>query len=201
MTTFLLIRHGLTDAVGRVMAGRSAGVHLNEVGQQQAASLPARLAHVPIDAVYCSPLERTRETAAPLAEARGLDVNVDARFIEIDYGAWTNRTFVSMADDEDWRRYNAYRGVSRPPNGEGLIDIQQRVVDGLLELSARHANQTVAIISHADTLRAIVMYFLSIPIDFVQRVELDPGRISVLELGAGAPRLLQLNGDSYHPVS
>ena len=195
----MLIRHGLTDAVGRVMSGRSPGVHLNDVGQQQAASLPGRLAGVPVHAIYSSPLERTRETAQPLADARGLEVQIDARFVEIEYGDWTNRTFASMAADETWRTYNVYRGVSRPPGGEGLVDIQQRVVDGLLDLTMRHPAQTVVIFSHADTLRAVVMYFLSIPIDFVQRVELEPARISVLELGNGAPRVLQVNGDTVRP--
>ena len=201
MTTFLLIRHGLTDAVGRVMAGRSPGVHLNDVGRRQAATLPARLANVPVHAVYSSPLERALETAQPLAEARGLNVHIDPRFVEIEYGDWTNRTFASMAGDEGWRAYNAFRGVSRPPGGEGLVDIQQRVVAGLLDLSSRHPGQTVAIVSHADTLRAAVMYVLSIPIDFVLRVELDPARISVVELGTGAPRVLQVNGDTVPPAS
>lgn len=181
------------------MSGRSPGVHLNAIGQQQAADLPGRLAHAPLHAIYSSPLERTLETARPLAEARALPVNIDPRFVEIEYGEWTNRTFASMAGDESWRLYNTVRGVTRPPGGEGLIDIQQRVVDGLLDLSARHVDQTVAIVSHADTLRAVVMYFLSIPIDFVLRVELEPAHISVLQLGAGAPRVLQINGTSYHP--
>lgn len=201
MTTFLLIRHGLTDAVGRVMAGRSSGVHLNAIGQQQAASLPARLADAPLHAIYSSPLERTLETARPLAAARGLEVNIEPRFIEIDYGTWTNRTFASMSGDDAWRRYNSCRSVSRPPGGEGLVDIQQRVVEALLDLSDAHTNQSVAIFSHADTLRAIVMYFLGVPIDFVLRLEFDPGCISVLALGDSAPRLLQINGESYRSRS
>ena len=84
MTTFLFIRHGLTDAVGVVMAGQAAGVHLNTTGREQAAMLPARIGTVPVAALYASPLERTRETAQAIADARGLRVAIEPRFIEVD---------------------------------------------------------------------------------------------------------------------
>ncbi|HUR32637.1 MAG TPA: histidine phosphatase family protein [Vicinamibacterales bacterium] len=196
MTTFLLIRHGLTDAVGKVMAGHSAGVHLNATGRDQAASLPARLGQLPIAAIYASPLERTRETAQAIADARGVPVEIERRFIEVDFGRWTNRRFADLADDSHWQLYNAFRGVTRPPDGEALVDVQQRTAEALFDLHARHPDHVVAIVSHADTLRAILMYFLGMPIDFVQRLDLSPGRISVLQLGHGAPRVLQVNGFS-----
>jgi probable phosphomutase (TIGR03848 family) len=200
MTTFLLIRHGLTDAVGQMMTSHDAGVHLNPEGRDQAASLPTRLGVVPIAAIYASPLERARETAQPIADARGLHVEIEPRLIEVQFGGWTGRKFADMAPDPDWRLYNAFRGVTRPPGGEGLIDVQKRAVDALLDLRDRHRDQVVAIVSHADTLRAILLYFLGMPIDFVQRIEIAPARISVLQLGEGAPRVLQVNGDSVHAI-
>lgn len=196
MTTFLLIRHGLTDAVGNLMTGHEAGVHLNADGRDQAARLPARLGNVPLAAIYASPLERARETAQPLAEARGLRVEIEPRFIEVDFGGWTGRRFADMASDPHWQLYNAFRGVTRPPDGESLLDIQQRTVAALLELQARHPNDVIAVVSHADTLRAILLYFLGMPVDFVQRLDLSPARISVLQMGEGAPRVLQVNGES-----
>jgi probable phosphoglycerate mutase len=200
MTTFLLIRHGLTDAVGHVMTGHEAGVHLNATGRDQAAGLPMRLGVVPIHALYASPLERTRETAQPVADARGLPIQIEPRFIEVDFGGWTNRRFADIADDPAWRFYNEYRGATRPPAGEGLINVQQRTVAALLDLQERHPDQVVAVFTHADTLRAILLYFLGMPVDFVQRLEISPARISVLQLGAGAPRVLQVNGDSVPPL-
>jgi len=196
MTTFLLIRHGLTDAVGHSMTGHEPGVHLNALGRDQAASLPRRLGSVPLAAIYASPLERTRETAQPVADARGLPVQIEPRFIEVDFGGWTNQRFADMASDPGWVLYNAYRGVTRPPRGEGLLDVQRRTVDALLELQARHPGDVVAVFSHADTIRAMLLYFLGMPVDFVQRLELSPARISVLQLGACAPRVLQVNGDT-----
>ncbi|MBS1816897.1 MAG: histidine phosphatase family protein [Acidobacteria bacterium] len=200
MTTFLLIRHGLTDAVGNLMTSHEPGVHLNATGRDQAASLPRRLGNVPLHAIYASPLERTRETAQPVADARGLSVNIEPRFIEVDFGGWTNRRFADMATDPHWQLYNNFRGVTRPPSGEGLIDVQRRTVDALLDLEAKHPDQVVAVFSHADTLRAILLYFLGMPVDFVQRLDLAPARISVLQLGAWAPRVLQVNGDTVPPL-
>ena len=196
MTTFLLIRHGLTDAVGNMMTGHEPGVNLNPVGVEQAASLPARLGTVTIDAIYASPLERARQTAQPLADARRLPVLIEPRFIEIDYGGWTNRRFAEMASDPHWRVYNAFRGVARPPGGEALVDVQRRTADALFDLHAKHPDDTVVVVSHADTLRAILLYMLGMPVDFVQRIELSPARISVLQFGAHAPRVLQVNGET-----
>jgi probable phosphoglycerate mutase len=201
MTTFVLIRHGLTDAVGQLMTGHRAGVHLTPAGRDQVAALPARLRNVPLAAIYASPLERTMETAQTIADGCGVRVQPDPRFIEVDFGEWTGQRFADLASDPAWQLYNRFRGVTRPPNGESLLDVQKRTVAALLELEARHRDQVVAIVSHADTLRAILLYFLGMPVDFVLRLELSPARISVLQLGAGAPRVLQVNGDSIPDIS
>ncbi len=200
MTTFLLIRHGLTDAVGRMMTGHEPGVHLNAIGRDQAAALPERLNNVPLAAIYASPLERARETAQPVADARGLPIQIEPRVIEVDFGGWTNQRFADLATDPHWQLYNAYRGATRPPDGEGLIDVQARTVEALLDLHERHPHDVVAVFSHADTLRAILLYFLGMPVDFVQRLDLAPARISVLQLGGGAPRIVQVNGENVPPM-
>jgi broad specificity phosphatase PhoE len=200
MTTFLLIRHGMTDAVGQVMTGRAPGLLLNTVGITHVATLPERLAGMPLDAVYASPLERTVATAQVLADARGLSLQIEPRVTEIDYGGWTGLRYDAMAPDPAWQLYNGVRSVARPPGGEMLIDVQQRAVSALLDMHARHPRQTVAVVSHGDVLRAILQYFLGMPIDFVLRLELSPGRISILQLGRGAPRVLQVNGDTASPV-
>jgi probable phosphoglycerate mutase len=183
------------------MCGRAAGLHLNETGHEQARQLAERLAALPIAAIYASPLERTRETAQPLADARGLMVQIEPRFIELDYGAWSGGLYADMKDDPVWGLYNRVRSVARPPHGESMLDIQQRAVTAILELQAAHANETVAVVSHADTLRAILLYFFAIPIDFVQRMELSPAGISVLQLSDGAPRVLQINGETVRTLA
>jgi probable phosphoglycerate mutase len=184
-----------------MMTGHEPGVHLNPIGVEQAASLPARLGNIPIAAIYASPLERARETAQPLADARRLPLKIEPRFIEVDFGAWTNRRFDELASDPQWRLYNAFRGVTRPPGGEALVDVQTRTVDALFDLHAKHPDDIVVVVSHADTLRAVLLYFLGMPVDFVQRVELSPARVTVLQFGAHAPRVLQVNGDTLPSLS
>lgn len=196
MTTFLFIRHGLTDAVGVVMSGHAAGVHLNTTGREEVATLPARLGTTPIAALYASPLERTRETAQAIADARGLKVVIEPRFIEVEFGDWTGKRFADLTSDPRWQLYNAVRGVTRAPRGESLLDVQHRAIEAVLELHERHVSEVVAVVSHADTIRAILQYFLGMPIDFVQRLDLSPARISVMQLGDGIPHLLQINGDT-----
>jgi probable phosphomutase (TIGR03848 family) len=195
-TYVLLIRHGLTDAVGQMMTGHAPGVLLNQAGQDQAASLAYRTKDVPIAALYASPLERTRATAEHLADARGLDVRIEPRLIEVDFGGWAGRRFSDLASDPHWQMYNAVRSVTRPPEGESLLDVQQRAVSAILDMRAAHDGQVVAVVSHADTLRAVLLYFLGMPVDFVLRLELSPARISVLRFGWGQPAVLQVNGDT-----
>lgn len=178
------------------MAGRTPGVSLNTTGMAQAASLAARLDGVPLAAIYASPLERTVATAQPLASARGLDVQVDPRFTEVEFGGWTGRRFADLRSDAHWTRYNTVRSTCRPPDGESLLDVQQRAVGALLDLSGKHGDDVVAVVTHADVIRAVLLYFLGMPVDFVLRLELGPGRISVLQFGAGAPVVWQVNGDT-----
>jgi broad specificity phosphatase PhoE len=89
-TLFLLVRHGLTPTTGKVLPGRAPGLHLADTGQSQANAAAERIAALKtVDAVYASPLERARETAAPIAKAKGLKVQIDKGLLECDFGEWT----------------------------------------------------------------------------------------------------------------
>jgi probable phosphoglycerate mutase len=199
LTTFLLIRHAMTDAVGRYLAGRRAGVHLNGVGRRQAATLAERLSDLRIDAIVSSPLERATETAAPLAAAHHREVHVLPELTEFDVGEWTGATFDALASDSAWQRFNTERSTMRPPGGETMADVQQRVVDALLALEEQHQSATVAVISHGDVIRAALLKALGMPLDLFDRIEVMPARVSVLSIGAGAPKVLQINGDTVPP--
>jgi probable phosphoglycerate mutase len=158
VTTFLLIRHGANDFIGHTLVGRRPGVHLNAEGRAQAESLVPRLAGMPIRALYSSPLERAQETAAPLAERLGLPVQTLNDIIEIDPGDWAGRTIDELRDDPVWDAYNAYRCGNRCPNGELVIELQARVVTALERLRHEHDGEVVALFSHADPIKAAVMY-------------------------------------------
>jgi broad specificity phosphatase PhoE len=200
-TTFLLIRHGLTDAVNHHLAGIAPGTHLNEAGKAQVARLVERLRTVPLTAIVSSPLERTRETADPIGRDHGLEVQTSAAFLEYDVGAWTGTAFVDLDADETWHRFNSVRSMTRPQRGELMIDVQHRAVSALLDLEARYRGKIVAVVSHGDVIRALLLYALGMPIDFYGRLEILPARISIVRLSAEPPRVLLMNSDSALPVA
>ena len=86
MSKFFFVRHGATDDIGKTISGRAPGVHINSLGQEQAVRLARRLAAEPIEAIYCSPQLRARETAAPLAQALAKQIVTAAELDEVDLG-------------------------------------------------------------------------------------------------------------------
>ncbi|MBC7924182.1 MAG: histidine phosphatase family protein [Bryobacteraceae bacterium] len=193
MTTFLLIRHGHTSWVGKALAGHLPGVALSASGHEQAENLVRRLHGTSVSAVYSSPLQRTLETAAPLARSIGVTVIQRPRLIEINFGDWTGRTISELAADEGWNRFNALRSITRIPNGDLMLDVQARMVDELMELHQAHPNQTVAIFSHQDTIKAALAHFLGISLDNFLRFQVDPVAISTVQIAEGGARVLTLN--------
>src|SRR5687767_14140967 len=141
MTTILLIRHGHTEWIGKAIAGHKPGVGLSETGRQQVADLPRRLSHVPIRAIYASPLQRTCETAEPLARALNLSVQQRPGLIEVNFGEWTGRTMSDLDRDPLWHRFNTQRSTTRAPGGDLMLEVQSRMVDELEALRVRHTGE------------------------------------------------------------
>lgn len=194
LTKFFLIRHGLTDAVaGRQIAGRAPGARLNEKGRAQAESLAERLSVVPLRAVYSSPLERALETAVPIARRLDLEVQVEDAFNELEFGEWTGRTFEELEASARWRAFNSFRGGTRIPGGELMVEAQARAVAGVERLRERHAGESVAVVSHADLIRAVVAHYAGIHLDLLLRIEVGPASFSVVEVGDFGPRIISLN--------
>jgi probable phosphomutase (TIGR03848 family) len=193
MTRFYLIRHAITNAVGKYFCGRTAGVLLNDEGRTQAQQLAQRLAQVPIHAVYSSPLERALETAAPIAATHRLQTTACDDFHELDFGTWTNGTFAELQKQPTFQRFNSFRSGTRIPGGELMLEAQTRMVAGLQKLKAQHEQQTVVVVSHADTIKAAVAYYAGVPLDLFQRIEISPASVSVVELYDETARLLLVN--------
>jgi broad specificity phosphatase PhoE len=200
MTTFLLIRHGETDALGKSMMGWMPGWHLNANGKQQVASLTERLARLPIRAVYTSPLERAIETAEPIARRHGLTHHPMEELGEIRMGEWEGLSMAELQLREDWRKFNTYRSGTRSPGGELIIEVQTRMIRQLQCLEERHSAETVAVVSHADPLRSVVAYYLGIPLDLMLRFEIAPASVTVVEAGDWGPRILCLNETGDVPL-
>lgn len=199
MTTFLLIRHGETAAVGREIMGWRPGWHLNANGRQQAERLAARLAGRPIRAIYTSPLERALETAGILAAPHAIEPRQDADFGEVRFGDWEGLKFDELERIEEFRRYKRFRTGVRPPGGEMLVEVQARVVRKLQALALEHADATVAVVSHGDALRCTLAYYLGMPLDLITRFEISTASLSVLELAEWGARVMSLNESEPRP--
>ncbi len=200
MTVLHLIRHGVHELQGRVLVGRMPGVHLGDEGRRQVAVLAARLEHAPIEAIYCSPLERARETAEPIARRLGLEVELSEDLTEIDFGDWTGQRFEALIGLERWRLFNAFRSGTAPPNGEPMIKAQRRVVAMIERLRDRHPDGQVILVSHGDVIKGALAYWLGVPLDLFQRIEVDPGSLSTVEISVWEPRILRINeGSSLTP--
>lgn len=193
MTTFFLIRHASCSGLGQKLWGRTPGVCLNEKGKLQAQRLAQRFNGIKLQALYSSPLERAVETAETVARSMKLEIKKSYALNEIDYGEWTGKTFEILSTDERWRRYNSRRSTTIIPGGESFLEVQNRVVKELDVLSHQHANARVALVSHADIIRAAVAYFTATPIDMIERIEISPCSVSVLALDEESATLLTIN--------
>jgi probable phosphoglycerate mutase len=193
MSVLLLVRHGHTDTAGKRLTGWDRGIHLNDRGRREAAALAERLAAVPIRAIYSSPLERCRETAAPLARRLGLPVSARRALLEVDYGEWTGRSIAGLKRTKLWRVVQHAPSRVRFPGGESLLEVQARSVVEVERIARDHPSDVVAVVTHADVVRLLVLHFLGMPLDGLQRLVVDPASVSVLALADGAARLLRAN--------
>jgi probable phosphoglycerate mutase len=185
--------------VGERLAGWTPDVHLNDEGRAQAAELARQLASVPLAAIYSSPLERTLETAGPLAEAHGLTVEVREGLGETRYGEWTGRSLKELQKDELWPVVQVYPAGMRFPDGESMPEVQARMVAEIDALRDMHPAQIVAIVSHSDPIKMAAAYYLGLPLDLFQRLTVSPASVTAFAFSRFGPRLICLNHTSSLP--
>jgi broad specificity phosphatase PhoE len=197
MIRILLIRHGATDLLGRVLYGRMPGVHLNGVGFAQAQALAHGLqARYRLTEVISSPMERALETARPIAETQHLGVSLEEAFTEIDFGSWMGKPFSELHDEELWKRYYRFRATTRPPGGESMMDVQSRAWESISRILERHANARgacIAVVTHGDVIRALLLLVLGMSIDHIQRIEAAPASISEILIDRSELRVRTIN--------
>ncbi len=189
--TFHLIRHAAHGLLGHVLAGRTPGVALSEAGRSQAASLGRTLTGSGARMVVSSPLQRARETAAPIAVALSLDVRIEPGLNEVDFGAWTAQSFQELADVPGWDGWNRARGLAGAPGGETMLAAQARAVAVLMRL--RGDGGTVVAVSHSDVIKAVLAHALGMPLDLLHRLEIEPASRSTLVLGADFAQVTAVN--------
>lgn len=193
MTTLLLIRHGTNDWVHGRLAGRLPGVHLNEDGRRQAESLAERMADLPLDAIYASPLDRTVETAQAIAAPRGMALRLLDGLLEVDYGQWQGAELKELYKHELWPGVQFYPSGTRFPDGETLGEAQARMIATLDRVRSLHPKGVIAVVSHADLIRLATAYYLGMHLDLFQRLEISPCSLTAFGFTRMGPRLLAYN--------
>ena len=193
-TLVLLVRHGQTPTTGKHLPGRAPGLHLSEEGQRQADLAAKRIAELPhVDAVYSSPLERARETAAPIAAARGLKVQIDRGLLECDFGQWTGGELKELMKKPEWTTVQRYPSGFRFPDGESFGEMQVRMSTCLDRLRSRHPGGVLVAVSHADTIKAAVTQAMGAHLDLFQRTAISTCSITAIAYGTNGPMVLTVN--------
>jgi probable phosphoglycerate mutase len=197
-TLVLLVRHGQTPTTGKVLPGRAAGLHLADKGRQQAETVAQRIASLQTDtrkvaAVYASPLERTQETAAPIAKALGLRVRRNQGLLEADFGSWTGAELKKLYKLPEWRTVQRNPSGFRFPGGESFTEMQTRICGAIAKLRAAHPGETVVAVSHADPIKAAVAHAMGTHLDLFQRIVVSPCSVSAVLYGLEAPVVLAVN--------
>jgi broad specificity phosphatase PhoE len=180
VTTFYLVRHGSNDVLPRALAGRLPNVHLNEQGRREAARAAERLKQFPIKHIFSSPMERCRETAEPLARALNLPVQIREALNEVDFGEWQGAEMKPLAEDPRWKNWNEFRTGHVLPGGETMVQIQSRFANEMIRLKNGFPGEHIAVFSHGDPIRAALCYWLGMSLDFLLRLRVDPGAISIV---------------------
>lgn len=190
--TIHLVRHGHHALLGTKLCGRMPGVELDDLGCRQMARCAEMIPRVPA-AIQSSPQRRTQQSAFILAARFGVPVEIVPAFDEIDLGDWTSRSFADLESDRRWTRWNVRRGASRPPNGESMWELQQRVVRHLEQLRTLQIPGPIVIVSHAEPIRAALLHYSRIPLDKFLSIGVDPASISTLVVDDDGIRVSQIN--------
>ena len=192
-----MVRHGTTPTTGKVLPGRARGLSLADAGRQEAERVAEHFRSLEIDAVYSSPLERARETAAPIAAALGQQVVTERGLLECDFGDWTGAELSALRKLPGWKTIQRFPSGFRFPSGESFVELQARVQQAVLSLCERHPGKAIVAVSHADCIKAVVALALGVPLDLFQRIVIGPCSSTVVAYGAEGPVVLAVN--SYGP--
>jgi probable phosphomutase (TIGR03848 family) len=194
-TLVLLVRHGQTPTTGQTLPGRAKGLHLADKGHEQAAAVAQRIAPFgkKVAAVYASPLERTRETAAPIGKAVAQRVRANRGLLECDFGEWTGAELKALGKLPEWKTVQRYPSGFRFPGGESFTEMQTRITEAVAKLVAAHHGKVVVAVSHADPIKAVVAHAMGTHLDLFQRIVVSPCSVTAILYTADGPVVLCVN--------
>jgi len=199
--TLYLLSHGQTVAsASHLFCGARSDIALTTDGVAMAEAFAAAYKGVPWAGVYCSPQQRARATAAPLAAARGIEPEISEDLREIDYGAWEGLT-VEEADRRFHDQYVAWTADpawNPPTDGETAVALGARVTRFVETVKRSHADGDVLLVSHKATIRVLLCTLLGIDVGrFRSRLDCPTASVSVVEFATHGP-LLKVLADRSH---
>ncbi len=202
MATVILARHGRTQANATgVLAGRTPGIKLDEVGAEQARTAAARLEGLSLAAAFTSPLERCKETSTLLLRGSGVRAKVERGLNECDYGDWAGRPMKELVKEDLWKVIQAHPAGVRFPGGESMAEMSARSVAAVRACDARvtaeHGDDAVWLaVAHGDIIKAVLADALGMHLDAFQRIVVDPASLSVIRYTTRRSYVLATNTSS-----
>jgi probable phosphoglycerate mutase len=193
-TLIIMVRHGKTPSTGKLLPGRAKGLHLSDTGIQEALVVAERLSKIKkVAAIYASPLERARETAAPIAKALKQKVIINKGLLECDFGDWTGEELAKLMKLPEWSNVQRAPSTFRFPKGESFTEMQTRMVSTLDDLRKKHSGGVVICVSHADPIKAAVAHAMGTHIDLFQRIVISTCSVTAVSYSSFGPVVLSVN--------
>jgi alpha-ribazole phosphatase len=201
MASVFLVRHGEVagNSGERLFFSGWQDVTLTPRGEQQAQAVSRRLASEKIDVIYSSDLQRAWRTAEQIATLHGLRVRRDAAWRESNFGAWGGHSESEILEGwpELWRERQSDPVNVRPPDGESLQDLMNRVQPAWQKIVGAHEHDNVVIVAHQGTVRMLLCAILEIPPVNYRRLRIANCSVTRVELAAGKALVTAVN-DTHH---
>lgn len=200
-TRLLLLRHGEVEAPYQRVFGGRIDMGLSPVGHEQARRLAEHLRTVPFDAVYVSPLQRAQQTVAPLAATNGHQpVTLDS-LREVDFGAWTGRSWEQVRSEFGMSPFHWLRELDRNaiPGAEPIAAFRARGAAVLERTLRDHEGATVALVCHGGVVRLLLALLLDLPLPKMTAFEVDYASVTVVDHREGKSEVQLLNYTPWRP--
>jgi broad specificity phosphatase PhoE len=200
-TRLFLVRHGATQLSAEDRFAGATDVDLSDEGRAQASRLAERLRNDRVVAVYCSPLWRTRDTAALVAIPHGLEPIEDAGLREIDHGHWEGltRSEVETRYHDEYVRWEEDPFTFAPQGGECGLDVMARALPVIRRIVETHRGQNVVVVSHKATIRLVISSLLGFDArGYRDRLDQAPACLNVLDFKDPVRARLMLFNDVSH---
>ena len=193
MTTFFLVRHASYPGIGKRFLGRRGSIGLDAAGREQSCKLANLFAGANLARVQSGPSVRTRQTAEPIAACAGVALEIIVALDEIDAGEWTGCSFEELQADPRWRHWNVARTAAPVPGGETIAAVRDRIVPHLESTARSNPDAAIAIVTHAEVIRTVLLHYLRRPFEDFAEIEIEPAGIAALGHRAGEAEVLALN--------